>query len=247
MDDTSYDVNTALKTALTNYKTSLVAVQGESGNNGGDNGGDDGGDDGGDGEIIPGDKVHNFTLSGKTSTFFNITGNLSDSKGTVNYGGLTLTMCLKMESTTVIRFTTTEESTLTLVFNDGFNGKVKVNGNTLNAVNGVLTITLTAGTHEITKGDTANLFYMSVVYKTTSVNDPNAVSLKIFPNPVVHRLNISAATEIRAVEIYSLTGTLMMRSEGNAHTLEMSDLNAGTYLVKVNTAAGSHQQLIIKK
>jgi hypothetical protein len=29
-----------------------------------------------------------------------------------------------MESTTVIRFTTTEESTLTLVFIDGFNGKV---------------------------------------------------------------------------------------------------------------------------
>ncbi len=247
VDDTSYDVNTALKAALINYKTSLVAVQGESGNNGGDNGGDDGGDDGGDGEVNPGDKVHNFTLSGKTSTFFNITGNLSDSKGTVNYGGLTLTMCLKLESATVVRFTTTEESTLTLVFNDGFNGKVKVNGNTFNAVNGVLTITLTAGTHEITKGDTANLFYMSVVYKTTSVNDPNAVSLKIFPNPVVHRLNISAATEIRAVEIYSLTGTLMMRSEGNAHALEMTDLNAGTYLVKVSTAAGSHQQLIIKK
>ena len=247
VDDTSYDVNTALKTALKTYKNSLVAVQGESGNNGGDNGGDDGGDDGGDGEVNPGDKVHNFTLSGKTSTFFNITGNLSDSKGTVNYGGLTLTMCLKMESTTVIRFTTTEESTLTLVFNDGFNGKVKVNGNTLNAVNGLLTLTLTAGTHEITKGDTANLFYMSVVYKTTSVNDPNAVSLKIFPNPVAHRLNISSAAEIRAVEVYSLTGTLMMRSEGNAHALEMTDLNAGTYLVKVNTAAGSHQQLIIKK
>jgi pectate lyase len=248
VDDTSYDVNTALKTALTNYKTSLVAVQGESGNNGGDNGGDDGGDDGGDnGEVNPGDKVHNFTLSGKTSTFFNITGNLSDSKGTVNYGGLTLTMCLKMESTTVIRFTTTEESTLTLVFNDGFNGKVKVNGNTFNAVNGVLTITLTAGTHEITKGDTANLYYMSVVYKTTSVNDPNAVSLKIFPNPVAHRLNISSAAEIRAVEIYSLTGTLMMRSEGNAHTLEMSALKAGSYLVKVCTVAGSYQQMIIKK
>ena len=89
--------------------------------------------------------------------------------------------------------------------------------------------------------------YMSVVYKTTSVNDPNAVSLKIFPNPVVHRLNISAATEIRAVEVYSLTGTLMMRSEGNLHTLEMSALKAGSYLVKVCTAAGSYQQLIIKK
>ena len=124
---------------------------------------------------------------------------------------------------------------------------MKVNGNSLNAVNGVLTLTLAAGTHEITKGDTANLFYMSVVYKTTSVNNPNAVSLKVFPNPVVHRLNISSTAEIRAVEIYSLTGTLMMRSEGNAHTLEMTDLKAGTYLVKVNTAAGSHQQLIIKK
>jgi len=70
VDDTSYDVNTALKAALINYKTSLVAVQGESGNNGGDNGGDDGGDDGGDnGEVNPGDKVHNFTLSAKQAHF----------------------------------------------------------------------------------------------------------------------------------------------------------------------------------
>ncbi len=250
VDDTSYDVNTALKTALTNYKTSLVAVQGESGNNGGDNGGDDGGDDGGDnGEVNPGDKVHNFTLSGKTSTFFNITGNLSDSKGTVNYGGLTLSMCLKVESTTVVSFSTTDESTLTLVFNDWLHpaGKVKVNGQYAECCKRfAYTDILLRHARNYQGGHGQSVFSMSWFIKTTSVTTECGFA-ENFPESVAHRLNISAATEIRAVEIYSLTGTLMMRSEGNAHALEMTDLNAGTYLVKVNTAAGSYQQMIIKK
>jgi hypothetical protein len=106
--------------------------------------------------------THNFTTNGKTSSFFNITGNLSTSYGTVNYNGLTLTQCLKIESSTNITFTVTRTSTLTLVFPSSFSGEIKVDGNSYKASNGIVTVSLGSGSHTITKDDIAQLFYMSV-------------------------------------------------------------------------------------
>jgi len=167
VDDTDYNVNDALKDALVNYKTSMVSVQGddESGNDDGsdDDTGDDDDDDGSDSEITA-DVVHNFTESGMTSAYFSISGNLSDSKGTVSYAGLTLTQCLKIESSTLISFTTTKESELTLVFNNDYNGRIKINSSDHTITAGVLTKTLEAGSHEITKTDVANLYLISIDY-----------------------------------------------------------------------------------
>jgi pectate lyase len=106
--------------------------------------------------------VHNFTTSGKTSSFFTITGNLSTSKGTVTYNGLTLTQCLKMESSTSVRFTTTKAMTLALVMNSANSTNIKVDGTTYTLTNGVATVSLAAGSHTITKANTGNLYYMSL-------------------------------------------------------------------------------------
>ncbi|MFD2882016.1 hypothetical protein ACFTAO_49270 [Paenibacillus rhizoplanae] len=93
--------------------------------------------------------------------FFTIQGNLSTSKGTVSYNGLTLTQCLKIESATSIQFTTAKASTLTLVF--GSEGtKIKVDGTSYPITNGVATVSLAAGAHTITKDSTANLYYLVV-------------------------------------------------------------------------------------
>ncbi|MFD1910517.1 hypothetical protein ACFSQ7_50940 [Paenibacillus rhizoplanae] len=110
----------------------------------------------------PGAAVHNFTASGTSSSFFfTIQGNLSTSKGTVSYNGLTLTQCLKIESATSIQFTTAKASTLTLVF--GSEGtKIKVDGTSYPITNGVATVSLAAGAHTITKDSTANLYYLVV-------------------------------------------------------------------------------------
>ncbi|MBN2610424.1 MAG: carbohydrate-binding protein [Bacteroidales bacterium] len=114
------------------------------------------------------DVVHNFTLSGLNSSFFNISGNLSDSKGTVVYNGLTLTHCLKMESSTSVTFTTAQEATMTLVFNEGWSGGIKIDGTTRNVSSGILTVTLAAGSHSLTKADVANLYYISLSYNGTT-------------------------------------------------------------------------------
>ncbi|MFC0876408.1 T9SS type A sorting domain-containing protein [Saccharicrinis sp. FJH2] len=238
VDDQSYAVNTALKAALTGYETTLVAVQGDSVASGGGTGG-------GTGEIT-GDVVHNFTLSGLSSDFFDITGNLSDSKGTVSYGGLTLTQCLKIESGTSVSFTIAEDATLVLVFNEDFSGEININGTAYAISNGVMTATLTAGTYEITKVDVANLFLMSIEF-ASDIHHPNAVNVQLYPNPVSAALNIASEAEVQNVEIYSLSGQLINDISGNVKTLDVSQLNQGTYLIKVYTGKGIFRQTILKK
>lgn len=124
-----------------------------------------------------GGMVHNFTTSGKSSSFFNISGNLSTSKGTVNYNGMTLTQCLKMESSTSISFTLQQEATLTLVFNNSFNGNLKVDGSNKKASSGILSVNLGAGSHTLTKGDVSNLYYMSVSGGETTPPSSNTTNV----------------------------------------------------------------------
>lgn len=106
--------------------------------------------------------VHNFTESGLSSSFFTISGNLSTTKGTVTYNGLTLTSCLKIETSTSISFTTTATSELTLVFNSSNSSNIKIDGTTYTLNNGIVTVQLAAGSHTITKASTGNLYYMSL-------------------------------------------------------------------------------------
>jgi hypothetical protein len=167
-DDASYEINAALKAAVTNYKSTLVSTNvgntGSSGN-GGSSGGNEGGNEGGEDNppvVTPtpdGRIVHNFTENGKDSSFFSITGNLSTSKGTVTYDGFTLTRCLKMESSTNITFTLTETKTLILVFVESTTN-IKIDGEKITSDSNIITVELEAGTHTITKADTKNLFYI---------------------------------------------------------------------------------------
>ncbi len=181
-DDEDYSVNTELMAALVSYTSSVVAI--------GSGFTDDTSDTvftttttttttatttttttttvSGDGtSVSASDYVHNFTLSGTESSFYTISGNLSTSKGTVSYNGLTLTQCLKMESATSITFTSTADGTLTLVFAED-DANAYIDGTKYTATSGIITLALSAGAHTITKADTCNLFYMSYASTTTA-------------------------------------------------------------------------------
>ena len=191
--------------------------------------------------------VHNFTTSGKTSTFFTISGNLSTTKGTVVYDELTLTQCLKMESATTISFSTTQPAKLTLVFNTDFTGKVTIDGKSYTPTAGILTVSIAAGAHLITKGDTSNLFYMSVIYDATGTPNTTTVELLLYPNPVSNHLSIASDAEIVKTEIYSLSGVLLQQTAPTVRSIDMSHLSKGNYLVKVYTERAVFNQVIIKK
>ena len=114
----------------------------------------------GGGTVVAGGYVHDFTANGTKSDFYTITGNLSTSKGTVNYNGLTLKQCLKMESATNVTFNAPSAGKITLVFAEP-SATIKIDGTKYTSSgDGIITVDLKAGSHTITKADTANLFYM---------------------------------------------------------------------------------------
>lgn len=193
--------------------------------------------------------IHNFTTSGKVSTFYAITGNMNSTDGTQSYDGLTLTKRFKMESSTNIKYTTTEGSTLTLVFDADFSKVVKFDGTNYTAANGIVTISnIPAGEHTITKGDTANLYYIKTVYATMSTSDISKAQVTIYPNPVSDYLKIKTAGEkVLNVKVYSFKGSLVSNLDGKADSFDLKHLPAGNYIISVTTDKGTVTKKIIKK
>lgn len=327
VDDASYAVNTALKAALTSYKTTLVAIQGESSTGGGSNSSQtlsltsDGNADqtvstgtaitdivyawGGDatdvtvtgipasgltlvkdataktvtisgtptatvnytvttsgsagssvsatgtitlsnGGTTSGNQIHNFTESEKTSTFYTITGNMNSTNGSVTYDGLTLTRRLKIESSTSITFTAAQAGNLTLVFDADFTGKIKLNNVDYTASAGVVTIPVVAGTNSITKNNTANLFYIKLVYNTTSVPNSKENGIRLYPLPVKDKLNITSDADVNRLEVISLTGKVVLTATNVQQSVDVSGLPKGSYLVRLTTRSGTSVQKLIK-
>ena len=124
--------------------------------------------------------LHVMTFMDNNTTdeagYFTVSGNTSNSKGSVTYDGTTYSVCLKMESSTSINFTAGNAGKLTLVF-DTPSKKVKVDGTSYTTdSNGILELELSAGAHTISKGDTMNLFYMSMNEEGASNNESEATT-----------------------------------------------------------------------
>lgn len=171
-EDHNYDVIPELKSAVTNYKTTLKGIfDGENdetettepgGGEGGEQGGDEGGEQGGgDTPVIEGTVTCSFSKDGPSSNVFSIVGNYSDSKGSMTINGTTYTWCLKMESATSITFTIDKPMTLNLYLDGKCTAKIDGEKNT--GSNGVISVQLAAGSHEITKQDSCNLFLIELV------------------------------------------------------------------------------------
>jgi len=201
-------------------------------------------------------QIHNFTTSGKTSSFYNITGNMNSTPGSVTYNGLTLTERLKIESSTTITYTTTSASTLTLVFDSNFTGTVKIDNISYTASAGIVTASVASGSHTIAKGSVANLFYISTEYtgstlRAASFEATQTVEIAkpvLYPNPVTNSLSITSASQnIEKVLIYNISGMLIKTADKNLENIDVNYLVPGTYLVKIYTTDGSLNHTILKK
>ena len=168
--DSDYDVDAALKSALQNYKSSLVGVFGD--NSSSDEGGNEGGEESGDGDEgggvetpIEGTIGCNFQSKAPSNTSFTVSGNYSDSKGSATVDGVTYTTCLKIESSTSISFTTTEKMKMTLYFgSNDTKCSIKVDGTKVSGDTATKTLSteIEAGSHTLTKADSCNLFYIKL-------------------------------------------------------------------------------------
>jgi len=67
---------------------------------------------------------------------------------------------------------------------------------------------------------------------STSTQDELRTEINIFPNPAYSQLNIDTGDlNLEVVHIYTLTGQQLMST--NETTIDISRLNAGTYLIEV--------------
>lgn len=153
--DSDYDVDTALKAALQNYKSSLVGVFGDNSSS----------DEGGIETPIEGTIGCNFQSKAPSNTSFTVSGNYSDSKGSATVDGVTYTTCLKIESSTSISFTTTEKMKMTLYFgSNDTKCSIKVDGTKVSGDTATKTLSteIEAGSHTLTKADSCNLFFIKL-------------------------------------------------------------------------------------
>ena len=164
-DNSSYAVNTALKNAITSYTGKVILPDSPTVNPTPNPNPDDPNPDNPTDQPTQGgitESVSHAFDNGKQSQFFTINGNLSTSKGTVTYNGVTYKQCLKMETETTISFTIAQPMQLTLVLGGSTSYTIKIDDEKLSSTSNVITVTLDAGTHTITKDKTTNLFYISL-------------------------------------------------------------------------------------
>ena len=165
----------ALASLLDSYTSGVVKVfgegnaAGEGGSTGGSSeGGSTGGETGG-GTTEPsvpsveGTVLVTFTGKAPSSSIVSVTGNYSDSKGQATIDGTTYKICVKMESSTSIRLTVDKKVNATFYFADGEIASVKLAGSKISATGSTYTTILNAGTYEITKDKSVNLFGIKLV------------------------------------------------------------------------------------
>ena len=186
VDDAEYEVNAALKKAVSAYKTSLVKIFG--GENIDVPGTDPTPDPGTDPTPDPGtdptptpdpgtdtpaiEGTVLVTFTGKTPSSSIVTlnaGSYSDSKGTATIDGTAYKICIKMESSTNITVKVDKNVTATFYFGDTETAAMNLDGTDVTSDGNTYTTTLVSGTHTIKKKSktSPNLFGIKLVPVTT--------------------------------------------------------------------------------
>ena len=201
--------------------------------------------------VVSGGYSHSFD-AGTVSSFYTITGNLSESKGEVTYNGDTITQCLKMESSTNITFNAPAAGTFTLVFGGttAASGKtVKIDGTSYTAdSNGIVTADLSAGSHTVTKGDSINLFYMNYAVSGTSTESTTESTTQSTTESTTKESTTESTTQAPvagvAVAVGSAEGTVgssvtIPVTVSGMSTLAAADLTVSYDTSKLNVTAVS--------
>lgn len=92
--------------------------------------------------------------------------------------------------------------------------------------------------------------YKLVVLNTGEMNATKGINIRLYPNPITDKLIIdSQDEEILQIDIYDMNGrSIILEKVGSTHAeLNVSNLQKGLYLIKVQTKAGDYKQKIIKK
>ena len=164
-EDHNHEVITALKNAIVNYQTGLQGCIGtttEENMPDVEEGDTPEGDNGESKEdiVVSGSVICEFSNKAPSDSAFHVSGNYKSGLSK-EINGTVYTVALKMETSTQIKSSLQSTMALTLVTDGAEGKKIKIDGEK-HAVDsqGIVCVSLSAGAHTITKGDSMNLFYI---------------------------------------------------------------------------------------
>ena len=102
-------------------------------------------------------------------------------------------------------------------------------------------------------GATINLLYIDNLYlyraPTAGTDNIEIANVNVYPNPTVNTWNINADQTIKRIEIYDISGKMVLSHTPNNINVELdaSSLNFGVYIAKIETSNGINQVKLIKK
>jgi len=78
------------------------------------------------------------------------------------------------------------------------------------------------------------------------VSDTSSINIEIYPNPVTSVLNIQTSLVIKQIEVIDLFGRIL-RKRANTSSLNISSLQSGIYVLRIETDQGKKKIKFIKK
>src|SRR5690554_241619 len=96
-----------------------------------------------------------------------------------------------------------------------------------------------------TEDDTVFGELLVIVDTTASVDNLVMDSVKIYPNPTNGIVFILTNQDISSLEVYNLIGQRVIAAN-NTDQIDLSQLNTGTYIIKINTEKGTVSHRIVK-
>jgi len=88
-------------------------------------------------------------------------------------------------------------------------------------------------------------YYLDMNLATTGFEKTTST---IYPNPTANVLNIKSSSKIEKVELYSVTGSLLLSQSGNVSQLSLENVASGIYFVKLLVENAAEETFkVIKK
>jgi len=90
--------------------------------------------------------------------------------------------------------------------------------------------------------------YISFALRTplTDLGDIKTLDLSIYPNPVTNELHIKTSESLKKTQVTDLSGSVLLERQ-DSKTIQVGQLNAGVYLLKVETENGTKTMKFIKE
>ncbi|MDR2868171.1 MAG: T9SS type A sorting domain-containing protein [Bacteroidales bacterium] len=99
---------------------------------------------------------------------------------------------------------------------------------------------------KFTSGYGNRIWIDNIALGRTAIEEPSNTIFSIAPNPVSDMLNITSSAPVSKVEIMNLLGQ-SVKTTANTQTVDVANLRAGMYIIRVTTAEGTNVEKFIKK